>query len=304
MNDTLRHEFDRERHHLWALAYRMTGSAADADELVQEGFLRALERPPPDRERAWGPWLRTVVLNLARDRLRRRRAALYIGPWIPEPVLTDELVPSAEARHALAQDLTLAYLVALERLSVDQRAVLILREVVELSVRETARALSLSEANVKVLLHRARHALAELPALPALTPAQVSRAEVALGQLMSHVLAGRHEALRALFDEEALAVTDAGGQYSAARRPILGSEPVARYLLGIVAARPGALVRPLSVNGLPALWLQWPDAGVDESPRALVRVELGEHVQITQVQSLMAPRKLARVAAHLSGLAP
>ena len=95
--------FESENRKIWALCYRMTGSAADADDLVQATFERALERPPRDTTRPWRPWLMRVAVNLARDGLRRRRRRVYKGPWLPEPFDTDDLVEHLANEAAAAE---------------------------------------------------------------------------------------------------------------------------------------------------------------------------------------------------------
>src|SRR5262249_19652970 len=144
----------------------MTGVAADADDLVQETFLRAIERPRA-ADAALRPWLVGVARNLARDQRRRRRRRGWSGPWLPSPVETgdDEASPSfepsaTEGRYDLLESCTFAFLLALEALTPQQRAVLLLREVFDYSVTETAAALDLSTANVKTTHHRARRAMA------------------------------------------------------------------------------------------------------------------------------------------------
>jgi RNA polymerase sigma-70 factor (ECF subfamily) len=156
--------FQEHRGLLWHLCYRMTGIAADADDLVQETFLRAIERPPPRTDMALRPWLVRVALNLARDLLRRRRRRReYTGPWLPSPIETgepgadaadDRVLPafepslpglgSTEGRYDLVESVTFAFLLALEALTPQQRAVLLLRDVFDYSVRETAEALAVS----------------------------------------------------------------------------------------------------------------------------------------------------------------
>src|SRR5262249_9608157 len=135
----------------------------DADDLVQETMLRAIEKPPPDSNEM-RPWLVRVAMNLARDHLRRRKRRAYVGPWLPSPVDDDALeIPveaaGAEGRYDLLESASLAFLLALEALSPKQRAVLLLIDVFDYSVRETAEALGLSESNVKTTHHRARRAL-------------------------------------------------------------------------------------------------------------------------------------------------
>ena len=159
--------FDKHKRVLWGMCYRMTGSASDADDIVQDTFVKALERPPTDMDAPLRPWLVKVAINLSRDRLRRRRRREYCGPWLPSPVLTDgedqsqldhltSTEDSAGVRYERMESVTLAFLLALEALTPAQRAVLLLRDVFDYSTTETAEALDMSEANIKVTLHRAR----------------------------------------------------------------------------------------------------------------------------------------------------
>ena len=166
--------FADERRFVWALCYRMTGSAADADDLVQETFLRAIERPPARTDKPWRPWLVRVAMNLARDVLRRRRRFAQRQPWLPSPIETgDESAPPAyelppesgsptEGRYELLESVSFAFLLALEALTPGQRAVLLLRDVFDYCVRETADALGMNEPAVKTTHHRARRAMAAL----------------------------------------------------------------------------------------------------------------------------------------------
>ena len=164
----LAREYGAHRAFLWGLCYRLTGSAADAEDLVQETFVRALSHPPARTDEPWRPWLVRVALNLGRDLLRRRRRRRYVGPWLPSPIETEDVPPSFEpagdespaARYDLLESVSFAFLLALEALTPAQRAVLLLRDVFDYSVRETARALGFTEANVKTLHLRARRALA------------------------------------------------------------------------------------------------------------------------------------------------
>ena len=141
-----------------ALAYRMTGSAADAEEITQESFTRALTSPPPDGVSR--NWLLSVAANLSRDRLRRRKRAAYVGPWLPSAVEAEADASDPESRYGLRESASFAFLLALEPLSLRQRAVLLLRDVFDLSVEETAAALEMSAGAVRVMHHRARAALA------------------------------------------------------------------------------------------------------------------------------------------------
>ncbi|HLK36830.1 MAG TPA: sigma-70 family RNA polymerase sigma factor, partial [Polyangiaceae bacterium] len=136
--------FNEHRRLLWGLGYRMTGSAADADDVLQETFVRFVERPPVRMADPLKPWLVHVAMNVARDTLRRRKRRGYVGPWLPTPVeSTDDLAQSSEApgdaRYELRESASYAFLVALEALQPRQRAVLLLRDVLDYSVQETAR---------------------------------------------------------------------------------------------------------------------------------------------------------------------
>ncbi len=150
--------FEAQRPMLWGLAYRMTGSRADADDVVQDAWVRLRERPP-DASRDVAPWLTRVTMNVARDRLRSRKRT-YSGPWLPEPVALADATPASDDRLLVRESASFAYLVALEALTPLQRAVLLLREVFELSAKETAVALDATEGGVRAALHRARRALA------------------------------------------------------------------------------------------------------------------------------------------------
>ena len=164
--------FASERTFLWGLCYRMTGCAADAEDIVQETFVRALERPPARQEDPWRPWLVRVAMNLARDLLRRRRRRAYVGPWLPSPIETGDeaAMPAVEptlsggdttaGRYDVLESVSFAFLIALEALTPQQRAVLLLRDVFDYDVRETADALGISASSVKVTHHRARTRMA------------------------------------------------------------------------------------------------------------------------------------------------
>jgi RNA polymerase sigma factor (sigma-70 family) len=289
---------------LWHLCYRMTGVAADADDLVQETFLRAMERPPADSESALRPWLVRVAMNLARDQLRRRRRRGWTGPWLPSPIETaeEEASPayepaSTEGRYDLLESCTFAFLLALEALTPQQRAVLLLRDVFDYSVAETAAALDLTDANVKTTHHRARRAMAAYDASrrpPTRTLQETTRRAVA--RLMDALARGDARTIEAALAPDVRALSDGGGEFHAARKPVVGRERVAhvyRRLTELGAL--GARVTVRMLNGLPGLVIDFGRARPGYPPRGVIRFDLDESGLVVRVHSVLATRKLTAV---------
>jgi RNA polymerase sigma-70 factor (ECF subfamily) len=292
-------ELSSHREALWKLCYRMTGSAAEADDLVQETFRRALEAPPADQERDLRPWLTRVAVNLSRDALRARKRRGYIGSWLPGPIETDGLfeahTPSGEARYSELESVTFAFLIALETLSPTQRAVLLLRDVLDYSVQEAAAALALSPANVKTSLHRARKAMQGYDAqATAPTPARLAQTERALQALCVHLLAHNVPALEALLAENVRARNDGGGEFFAAQRPVLGLSRVIKFHLKTLRHGPGR-VAFRRINGVPALVGEVPSQNPRIAPRFVVQVELDARGKIREIDTVVASPKLSGV---------
>jgi RNA polymerase sigma-70 factor (ECF subfamily) len=296
---------------LWGLCYRMTGSAADADDLVQETFVRALARPPANREEPWRPWLVRVVMNLARDALRRRRRRAYVGPWLPTPIETEDEPPAhepvvvdsdgrpltTEGRYDLMESVSFGFLLALEALTPRQRAVLLLRDVFEYDVAETALALGLSEANVRTTHHRARHAMHEYDRTRTLPdPARRSETAEMLARLLGALRGDDPRAAEALLAADVRALNDGGGEFLAARKPIVGSAKVALFYRKISRAHAAtAAVRPCVLNGLPALLVDNPDAPDRVARRFTISIELDGNGRIRRLYNVLATPKLARL---------
>jgi RNA polymerase sigma-70 factor (ECF subfamily) len=303
--------FADERRFLFGLCYRMTGSAADADDLVQETFARALAKPPARTDAPWRPWLVRVALNLARDELRRRKRRSYRGPWLPEPVEDAELVePSHEpasttGRYELLESVSFAFLLALEALTPTQRAVLLLRDVFEYSGAETAAALDLSEANVRVLLHRARHALADYDRtrLPR-DPAARERALAVLGRFMAAFAQQDKAGMAALLAEDVVTLNDTDGRYPAAGVPVVGREKVARFHVGIARLREGQTprVEVRALNGGVAIFVEFEQpVGDNLAPRFAMTGELDQNGLVRRIYSVLAPAKLERLSPSGTG---
>lgn len=305
--------FAAHRRYLWSVCYRMTGDALDAEDLVQATFERALQRPPEDLGRPWRPWLTRVATNLAIDLLRRRSHAAYDGPWLPAPV--EDLLEvegwtraqhgsasddaDAEVRYGQLESARFAFLVALETLDPRARAVLILRDVLGYSGPETAEFLELTPANVRVILHRARkqleHARIEPRGGVAGAVEVDPRIEAAIMRFMSAIASRDSEALEQLLAEDVRATTDAGGEFLAARKRVLGRANVIALFYGISR---GAVLRwseLRTLNGERALVATLAETPRRTATRIALHVDLDDDGRIREIQVLLASRKLAAV---------
>jgi RNA polymerase sigma-70 factor (ECF subfamily) len=293
--------YEEHRRFLWSLCYRMTGSAADAEDVVQDTFVRAIERPPRRTDEPLRPWLVKVALNLARDLLRRRRRREYVGPWLPSPIETglgsddppSHEPASLEGRYDLLESVSFAFLIALETLTPAARAVLLLRDVFDYSVKETADALDLSEANVKTTHHRARRAMASYEAdrqIP--TAARQQSAQKALMQFL-HALE-QHDvgAIEALLAEDVRTTTDGGGQFRSALRTIVGREKVMRFYLAVAVNAADGAVRMAALNGVPSAVVDIPLPPAGIAPRFTLTAELNHEGKIAHLYVVSATSKL------------
>jgi RNA polymerase sigma-70 factor, ECF subfamily len=297
--------YAEHRRFLWGLCYRMLGSAADADDVVQDTFVRAMERPPQRTSDPIRPWLVKVALNRSRDLLRRRRRRDYVGPWLPSPIDTgDEASPPAheptidgvsslEGRYDLIESVSFAFLLALEALTPTQRAVLLLRDVFDYSVREAADALDLSESNVKTTHHRARAAMAAHDGPRTRPTGEVQ--EAARTALITFLKClERHDVrcVEALLADDVRAITDGGGEFRSALRPIVGRDKVTRFFIAVAQIGPDVRVRALTANGMPAVVVDVPFAADGLAPRLAVTLDLGAGGRISRVYVVSATRKL------------
>lgn len=294
------------RRYLWGLCYRLTGSAADADDLVQETLLRAIERPPARADEPVRPWLTRVAVNLGIDRLRARRRRAYDGPWLPSPVETDgdgaleigvEPVET-EGRYDLLESVSMAFLVALEALTPRQRAIVLLCDVFDWSVKEAADALGMTETAVKTMHHRARRALSVYESSRTRrTPELVEKTRAALGRFLLALGTADGKALESMLDAEVRHLSDGGGEFFAARLPILGRDRVGRLLVGLGKRRSMATRFALRmVNGMPAVVLEHAP-GRKMAPRSVLQCEIGEDGTIRAIYWVLATKKLSAVGA-------
>lgn len=299
---------ETDRRLLWGLCYRMTGNAADADDLVQETFVRAIEKPPRRSDEPMRPWLVRVAINLSRDLLRRRRRQGYVGQWLPSPVLTDQDSPasyeppapsedSPVTRYELKESLSFAFLLALEALTPSQRAVLLLRDVFDYSTSETAEALDMTDANVKVVLLRARRKMKEYDKNRAVSsPALQDATRRALEQFLLYVNTRDVAGLERLLAEDVVSISDGGGETAAALQPIRGRDKVLRLILGLAAksvGEPRFAYRML--NGLPAVLVDDYRSITTTATRYTIQIELNVQSKIHRLHVVIAPSKLSAV---------
>ncbi|MFF0067219.1 RNA polymerase sigma-70 factor [Streptomyces sp. NPDC005279] len=290
-------EFTAHRPRIFGLAYRLLGSAEEAEDAVQDAYLRwsgadrgAIEHP--------GAWLAKVVTNLCLNRLTSARVQreAYVGPWLPEPVFTQDgsLGPleSAEQRDAVST----ALLVLLERLTPTERAVYVLREAFDYGHRDIAGVLNLSEANCRQLYRRALQRVATPETR--FTPAAERQHEL----VESFVMAAREGDLAGLEELLAKDVTwwsDGGGKVTAARRPLVGRETVVRFLVGGAQRFAGGLdLTVAEVNGAPALV-----AHATEQLIAVASFELRDGV-IARMRVVVNPDKLVFAGRQFAAMAP
>ena len=289
--------FEAHRPHLLGVAYRMLGSIADAEVVVQEAWLR-LARVDPASIHDLRGWLTTVTGRLCLDRLRAVRAAreAYVGPWLPEPLVARQ--PSTDPDPAdvavLAESVRMALLLVLERLTPEQRVAFVLHDVFSVPFDEVAGALGVSTEAARQLASRGRRAVAaEAPRRP--PPREQQRA--ILERFLDAAAGGDLDALLALLAPDVELQSDGGGLVTAARRPIRGADKVGRFLLGLTTRGAGTefAVEPTTVNG------QWgavvriirEDGG--REPFAVFVADVTAAGAIDRISFVLNPEKLTRV---------
>lgn len=243
---------------LLGLAYRMLGSVADAEDVLQEAYLRWLG---VDRSEVVEParYLSRVVTRLAVDRLRARRAAreTYVGPWLPEPVSTQPSPFGPLERAELRDSLSIALLHVLERLTPPERAVYVLHTAFELPYAQIAEILDRSPADCRQLHHRASARVRAEQRRFTATPAEQERL---LNVFLQAAQEGDLATLTSVVATDATVWADGGGRVRSARNPIAGAGRIARFFAGI-CRRPTLGIGRLELNGLPAALMSWPSTG-------------------------------------------
>ena len=288
--DPVAQAFEPHRRRLTSIAYRMLGSLSDAEDVVQDAFLRWRDAPRDD-VRSDGAYLTTIVTRLCLDHLKsaQARRVEYVGPWLPEPVPeANEGVDSGPD----AQSLSLAFLVLLESLTPQERAAYLLHEVFDYSHREIASILNLTELHCRQLVSRARKHIADRR--PRFAPSKEAHAKL-LGAFANAVARGDLKGLQSLLANDVAAWSDGGGKATAARKPLYGIRHVARFYAGLGRAAPAdARMATVAINGWPALAVF-----IGDELLSVLDLETdGE--KIYAVRAILNPDKLAKVREYLS----
>jgi RNA polymerase sigma-70 factor, ECF subfamily len=283
------------RPYAFAIAYRMLGSVSEAEDVVQDAFVR-LSTADPDDIVSPKAYLATVTTRLAIDALRsaRARRESYVGPWLPEPLLTDPAAGPAATAETV-ESLSMAFLVVLETLSPVERAVFLLRDVFGYEYAEIASIVGKSEANCRQLATRARrHVEARRPRFDASGPDRDKLAE----RFFAASMGGDMDGLVSLLAEDAAFYGDGGEKGTGVRVPIFGREAVVRVLLGLFrrGRTVGVQMRPTEVNGAPGAMFFDRDGALIN----VVSLDIA-HDAVRAVRAVVNPDKLGHLG-PLSGI--
>lgn len=284
--------FQQQRPRLYGIAYRMLGSRADAEDMLQEAYLR-WHRTDTERVQNAGAWLTTTITRLCIDRLRAARIErdAYIGPWLPEPLIGDEPAPP-DRQAELASDLSVAFLVVLERLAPEERAAFLLHDVFDCDYDEIAHVLGKGEAACRQIVHRARERVRR--DRPRFQVSETARRRL-LEKFTAALQAGDRQALLALFAEDATWTADGGGKTASARKVVRGAHRIAKLLAGVVRLRAREQRAHTSYHLLPINGELGVVTCLDGKPVTALSVDT-DGVSILAAYIVLNPEKLARIA--------
>jgi RNA polymerase sigma-70 factor, ECF subfamily len=278
--------FEAERPRLLGLAYRILGSAVDAEDVVQEAWVRWAAASDLERPAAW---LTTVVSRLALDawRSQQRKREDYVGPWLPEPVATE---PDPAESAEMADSLTFGFLVLLDELSPVERVVFLLADVFGEPFADIAATVGKSEAACRQIASRARRKLQESK-----SPRSLGASPTLAVALLHAVAEGDVAATMALLDPDVVLTSDGGPHRHAARRPVLGADRVTRLLLNITKRGFdfGAEMQFIDVNRMPALVVSR-----HGRPQMMVAIESADG-QVQAIRIVVNPEKLGHLTEPL-----
>ena len=284
--DDRAHLFEQHRARLCGVAYRMLGSRSDAEDVVQDAYLR-WHRTSIVEIRSIEAWLVTVVTRLSIDRLRQAKAEResYRGPWLPEPFVNNE-APPADAESELASSLSVAFLVVLERLAPEERAAFLLHEVFESGYDEIARILGKSEAACRQLVSRARKRVHE--DRPRVQVSEAARSTL-LDRFVQAIRSHDKSALMEILADDASWISDGGGKARAALKPVLGRDAVARFVLAVIGRRAEMRFERVNVNGESGLALHF-----GEHLLSIMSIRT-DGARILEVFATLNPEKLSQI---------
>lgn len=286
--------FTAERAHLMGVAYRLLGSVADAEDVLQDVFERwltvdhsAIENP--------AAYLTTMTTRAGIDRLRSARAnrEVYVGPWLPEPLPTPDDPTNPAAVAVLDESLTIGYLHLMEQLNPMERATYLLHDVFDFSFREIAPMVGKEEANCRQLASRARSKLRASRPDEFNAPAPDIEVDVC-NRLIGAITGGDIEEVMSLMTDDVVHISDGGAHHRAARQPVIGPHRVSRLLVNLAARLPdlgeaAVEIRPIRANLQPAVLVV-----VDEIPLTLVIFEVAGQL-VRRVYAVVNPDKLQAV---------
>ncbi|WP_293153951.1 MULTISPECIES: RNA polymerase sigma-70 factor [unclassified Microcoleus] len=287
-------DFNNHRPLLFSIAYRMLGTVTDAEDMVQETFLR-WQQTARETVRSAKTYLATITTRLCIDHLRSARVQReqYVGTWLPEPMLTPQSENSTDLME-LADSLSIAFLTVLERLSPIERAVFLLRDVFDYDYDEIGHMVGKSSTNCRQILRRAKQHLAdERPRFPV----SRSQQEQITSQFLDASTKGDLQDLLLLFAKDVTFLSDGGGQVIAAIKPIHGSVKVARMLLAIRRkwlANAHVVSRLVEINGQPGI-IQY----LDDHIHSAITLEIVDGC-IQSIYSVRNPEKLERICQEIS----
>ena len=266
------------------IAYRMLGSVAEAEDVVQEALVRMQDRTPLDNEEAY---LTTITTRLSIDVLRsaRMRRETYVGEWLPEPLVEDEAPQLVEDE----EEISLAMLVLLERLAPDERAVFVLREAFDMPFGEIGEIIDASPDACRQRLSRARRRIEK--DLPRFDPDPVERHALARSFLRA-AREGDFTALKAMLAPDVVMVGDGGGKARSLPKPMVGAQPVARALATFykIADEWGVTLHPAVVNGQPGFRSLAPDGRLVN----VVEIDVADG-KVQRIHSMLNPDKLSHI---------
>jgi len=274
--------FEQYRPRLWGIAYRMLGTRAEADDLLQEAWLRwhrATDIRAPEA------WLVTTATRLCIDRLRQLKTEreAYTGPWLPEPMLAESAPPADQATE-LASDLSVAFLAVLERMTPEERAALLLREVFDSDYGDIAQILGKSETTCRQIVSRARKHLRD--GRPRIHVNAAAHANL-LNQLVHVIQTQDQKTLVKLVADDATWTSDGGGRTRAAKKRVIGARRIARFATGVFRKNLSSIeFRQVTLNAEPGLAIF-----LKGRPLAALAIRTDGH-RILDVFSILNPDKL------------